>query len=109
MARELIVLPRFKRNYRIARKHAEFDRETFDYVVDVLISGTKPPEQFQEHRLGRRALNLAGLTECHLGADLSLVYSVRRNVIVSPPSKRHASAAVREQHASCRSLDATTR
>jgi mRNA-degrading endonuclease YafQ of YafQ-DinJ toxin-antitoxin module len=49
VARELIVLPRFKRDYRIARKHAEFDRATLEYVFDVLISGTKPPEQFQEH------------------------------------------------------------
>jgi mRNA interferase YafQ len=82
VARELIVLPRFKRDYRIARKHAEFDRATLEYVFDVLISGTKPPEQFQEHRLGRRALNLAGFTECHLGADLVLIYRVRRNVVV---------------------------
>jgi len=82
VARELIILPRFKRDYRIARKHAEFDRETFDYIFEVLISGKKPPEQFQEHRLGRRALNLAGFTECHLGADLLLIYRVRRNVVV---------------------------
>ena len=31
MARELIILPRFKRDYRNARKHAEFDVETLEY------------------------------------------------------------------------------
>jgi hypothetical protein len=43
VARELIILPRFKRDYRIARKHLEFDRETLEYIFDVLISGTRPP------------------------------------------------------------------
>ena len=47
MVRELIILPRFTRDYRIARKHAEFDRETLEYIFDVLISGTEALEQFQ--------------------------------------------------------------
>ena len=38
MARELIILPRFKRDYRNARKHAEFDVETLEYVFDALIT-----------------------------------------------------------------------
>ena len=82
MARELIILPRFERDYRIARKHPEFDSETLQYIFDVLISGTKPPEAFQDHRLGKRALNLAGFTKCHLGANLVLIYRVRRNAVV---------------------------
>jgi hypothetical protein len=28
VARELVILPRFKRDYRKARKHAKFDAET---------------------------------------------------------------------------------
>lgn len=43
MARELIILPRFKRDYRNARKHAEFDVETLEYVFDALITGEKLP------------------------------------------------------------------
>jgi addiction module RelE/StbE family toxin len=82
VARELIILPRFKRDYRIARKHLEFDRDTLEYIFDVLISGTRPPDPFREHRLGKRALNLAGFTECHLGADLLLIYRVRRTSVV---------------------------
>lgn len=82
MARKLIILPRFKRDYRTARKHPEFDRETLEYIFDVLVSGTSLPEPFREHRLRKRALNLTGFTECHLGADLLLVYRVRRDAVV---------------------------
>jgi addiction module RelE/StbE family toxin len=89
VARELIILPRFKRDYRTARKHPEFDLETLEYIFDVLISGTRPPEPFREHRLRKRALNLTGFTECHLGADLLLVYRVRRNAVVLHPIGTH--------------------
>lgn len=77
MARELIILPRFKRDYQIARKHPEFDAETLEYVFDVLISGEKLPEGLREHRLDKRGTNWAGCTECHIGADLLLIYRVR--------------------------------
>lgn len=41
MARELIILPRFKRDYSNARKHAEFDAETLEHVLDTLICGER--------------------------------------------------------------------
>jgi mRNA interferase YafQ len=82
LARELIILPRFKRDYRSARKHPEFDAETLAYVFDLLISGTKLPDPFREHRLARRVINLAGFRECHLGTDLILLYRVRRDAVV---------------------------
>lgn len=69
MARELIILPRFKRDYRNARKHAEFDVETLEYVFDALISGERLPPALREHRLGKRNNNWSGFTECHLGSD----------------------------------------
>jgi addiction module RelE/StbE family toxin len=78
LARELIILPRFKRDFRIARGHPEFDIETLEYVFDVMISGGKLPDALREHRLDKRSVNWAGLTECHLGADLLLIYRVRR-------------------------------
>ena len=81
MARELIVLPRFKRDYRIARKHPEFDEETLEYVFDVMISGGKLPDALREHRLDKRSVNWVGFTECHLGADLLLIYRVRRESV----------------------------
>jgi mRNA-degrading endonuclease YafQ of YafQ-DinJ toxin-antitoxin module len=57
LARELIILSRFKRDYRTARKHPEFEAETLEYVFDMLISGRKLPEAFREHRLRKRSAN----------------------------------------------------
>ena len=82
MARELIILPRFKRDYRTVRKHAEFDVETLEYVFDALIAGDKLPSALREHRLGRRGERWNGFTECHLGADLLLIYRIRRGAVV---------------------------
>jgi mRNA-degrading endonuclease YafQ of YafQ-DinJ toxin-antitoxin module len=39
LAQVLIILPRFKRDYQTARKHAEFDAETLDCVFELLIAG----------------------------------------------------------------------
>lgn len=82
MARELIILPRFKRDYRTVRKHAEFDVETLEYVFDVLIAGEKLPSALREHRLGTRGEKWSGFTECHLGVDLLLIYRIRRRAVV---------------------------
>jgi hypothetical protein len=43
LARELVILPRFKRDYRNARQHPDFDVETLEYVFDLLISAEKLP------------------------------------------------------------------
>ena len=69
MARELIILPRFKLDFRNARKHAEFDAETLEYVFDALISGEKLPSTLREHRLKSRSKNWSGFTECHLACS----------------------------------------
>jgi len=90
LARELIILPRFKRDYRSARKHPEFESETLEYVFDVMISGGTLPEAFREHRLDKRSANWAGLTECHLGADLLLIYRVRREAVIFHRIGTHA-------------------
>jgi mRNA interferase YafQ len=81
LARELIILPRFKRDYRTARGHPEFDTETLEYIFDVMISGGKLPDALREHRLDKRSVNWAGFTECHLGADLLLIYRVHRESV----------------------------
>lgn len=91
MARELIILQRFKRDYRDARKHAEFDAETLEYVFDALISGERLPSALREHRLLRkRNDNWSGFTECHLGSDLLLIYRVRRRAVVLHRIGTHA-------------------
>ena len=90
MARELIILPRFKRDYRNARKHAEFDAETLEYVFDALILGERLPAALREHRLGKRSKDWNGFTECHLGADLLLIYRIRRRAVVLHRIGTHA-------------------
>lgn len=82
MARGLILLPRFKRDYRRARKHPKFDAETLQYVFDALILSEKLPSALREHRLGARSENWTGFRECHLGADLLLIYRIRRHSVV---------------------------
>jgi mRNA interferase YafQ len=82
LARELIVLPRFKRDYRNARSHQDFDAETLEYVLDLLISGEKLPPALREHRLSKRSAKWSGFTECHLGPDLLLIYRVRRRAVI---------------------------
>jgi addiction module RelE/StbE family toxin len=95
LARELIIPARFKRDYRTARKHPEFEAETLEYVFDTLIAGGKLPEAFREHRLRKRSAILAGLTECHLGADLLLIYRVRRDSVPFIESGRTSSCLSR--------------
>jgi mRNA-degrading endonuclease YafQ of YafQ-DinJ toxin-antitoxin module len=68
LARELIILPRFKRDYRTARKHPDFDVETLEYVFDVLISGENLPSALCEHRLRKGRPNWTGLTVCRPSA-----------------------------------------
>ena len=82
MARELVILPRFKRDHRSARKYPEFEPGTLEYIFEVMISGATLPEAFREHRLDKRGPNGAGLTECHRGADLLLIYRVRREAVI---------------------------
>jgi len=82
LARELIVLPRFKRDYRNARRHPDFDAETLEYIFDLLISGERLPSALREHRLSKRISKWSGFTECHLGPDLLLVYRVRRHAVI---------------------------
>ena len=97
MARELIILPRFKRDYRSARKHPEFDAETLEYVFDVMISGGRLPDALREHRLDKRRANWAGFTECHLGVDLLLIYRVRRDTVILHRIGTHRQLFARSQ------------
>ena len=73
MARELIVLPRFKRDYRNARRHPDFDAETLEYVFDLLISGEKLPSTLREHQLSKRGVKWSGFTALALRRALLCV------------------------------------
>ncbi len=47
-----------------------------------MISDGTLPEVFREHRLDKRSTNWAGMMECHIGADLLLIYRVRRGAVI---------------------------
>ena len=87
MARELIVLPRFKRDYRTARKYSEFDAETLEYVFDVMISGGKLPDSLREHRLDKRRGNWSVSPSVILEGICSSSTSSPR--VSDSPSHRH--------------------
>jgi hypothetical protein len=72
LARELIIHPRFKRDYRVARKHPEFDAETLEYVFDVMIAGGKLPDALRERRgCGARGGTTARMAVPHNNATLA--------------------------------------
>jgi mRNA interferase YafQ len=90
LARELIILPRFKRDYKRTRRHPEFDTETLEYIFDLLIAGKSLPKEFVEHRLKKGTVNWAGFTECHLGADLLMIYRLRRRSVIMHRIRAHS-------------------
>jgi mRNA interferase YafQ len=81
VAREIVVLPRFKRDYKRAKNHPEFDAETVEYVLDLLTRG-RLPAAFNEHKLEKRRRNWAGFWECHLGGDLVMIYRETKTTTV---------------------------
>lgn len=84
MARELIILPRFKREYRNARKHTEFDPETLEYVFDALIAGERLPFVLRESvaRIGVASWNATEFV------------AVRRSCIASGRTRRSSGPLV---------------
>ena len=83
------VLPRFKRDYKRARRNPELDRDTLEQVFDLLIAGGSLPAEFAEHRLTKRTINWAGFSECYLGAYLLMIYRTRRKSVVMHPIGTH--------------------
>lgn len=81
MARELVLLAKFKRDLRRIRRHPEYDKETLEHVLDLLTAGHALPREFCEHPLKKLKANWAGYVECHLGADLLLIYRVRKDSV----------------------------
>jgi hypothetical protein len=88
LARELIILPRFKRDYRIARKHPEFDEETLEYVFDVMISGGKLPDALREHRLDKRSVTGARPLGSANAAGGPVLSRLRASDITDPKYRR---------------------
>ncbi len=79
--RQLEFAPRFKRDFKAACRHPEYSRDDLLQLLSDLMRFDKLPVHYREHSLEKRAKNWSGFTECHLGADLIVIY-VRRPAIV---------------------------
>ncbi len=52
-------------------RRRNFDEEKLNSVIQILITGIKLPDKFNEHRLKG---NYSGLFECHISPDWLLIY-----------------------------------
>ena len=52
-------------------RRRNFDEEKLNSVIQILITGIKLPDKYNEHRLKG---NYSGLFECHISPDWLLIY-----------------------------------
>lgn len=72
--RDIEFAPRFKKDFRDACHHPDYDREDFLQLLEDLSASDSLPGHYREHALEKRAKNLAGYQECHLGPDLVAIF-----------------------------------
>ncbi len=70
---------RFRKALKRSLRSGRFDRQKLERVVNVLASGKKLEESYQDHEL---SAELVGHRECHLGFDLLLIYRIENNNLV---------------------------
>ena len=83
--KDLVVHKRFERDLSRLLKQIRpqrFDYETLDYVIDLLMRDKPLPESFRPHALQKRSVNYAGVEECHLDADVLLLYKLLDDCVV---------------------------
>lgn len=66
--------PRFKKDFKQARKHPDYTREDFLTLLEDLTAHEALPAHYREHDLEKRAINFAGYREAHLGPDLVVIF-----------------------------------
>jgi mRNA interferase YafQ len=74
----LILSSRFKKDLKQCVKR-NFDISKLNTVVEMLITGEKLPEKYQDHSL---LGNWIGHRECHIQTDWLLIYHIQDNVLV---------------------------
>ncbi|MGH8561752.1 MAG: type II toxin-antitoxin system YafQ family toxin [Nevskiales bacterium] len=72
--RQIEFAPRFKRDFRFASKHPDYNRDDFLQLLEDLQLHDVLPVHYREHDLGKRAINWAGFKEAHLGPDLVVIF-----------------------------------
>lgn len=67
----LFLSNRCKKSLVKISKHTKFKKETFDKVVDILLTGERLPKKYREHKLSGE---YEGCFECHIQNDILLIY-----------------------------------
>lgn len=79
--RQIEFAPRFKRDFKNAGRHPDYNRDDFLQLLNDLMSQETLPAHYREHDLGKRAVNWAGFKEAHLGSDLVVIFKRFPNLI----------------------------
>lgn len=56
--------------------------ESLDFVLHLLERDEQLPEYLKDHPLQKQTANYAGLRECHLDADVLLIYRITSEAVV---------------------------
>ena len=70
---------RFQKSLKKVIHSGKIKRQEIESVIDVLVSGKKPPSKFQDHFLHG---SLSGIRECHVRGDILLMYQIKNQELV---------------------------
>ena len=79
MKYEIARTKRFKTAYKRIKDLKSFREEVFKEVIKVLALGQKLDRKFKDHQLTG---NLRNFRECHLAADILLIYQIDDGVVL---------------------------
>lgn len=77
MPYEIVYTKSFKRSLKKLTRSGPIELSAIQKVIDILISKGDLPIQFRDHGLKG---NYAGYRECHIKADLLLIYEIDDNL-----------------------------
>lgn len=76
---ERATTKQYRKAFKRVSRHKNFNREQFDYVVDLLCTGIQLPPQYKDHQLTG---TMKDYCECHIKNDLLLVYQKHDDILI---------------------------
>lgn len=70
---------RFKKHAKLIKKRSIKDSEKLKDAIELLAKGETLPERFRDHEFTG---NLKGNRECHILADLLLIYRIFNDILI---------------------------
>lgn len=70
---ELFRRKQFKKDYKRVKANPEFNQQTFEYALVLLMSGELLERRYETHRLAGK---YRGCFECHIQPDILLIYTI---------------------------------